>query len=93
MIFATLHHDPSWAMVKLRADQQQSFVQRFPECFMPENGACGRRGCTKVRLDAVDSDTLAQAIALACQETVMNPAAGRPKPQRTARSRRPARER
>lgn len=64
-IFATLHHDHEWGMVKLTPDQQQEFVRKYPAAFKPENGAWGRDGCTAVRLDAVDDETLGEALTLA----------------------------
>lgn len=68
-IFATLHPDLVWGMVKLLPDQQQRFVAENPTTFAPENGAWGRAGCTKVRLDSVVEDTLGAALTLARQNT------------------------
>src|SRR5262245_62002982 len=67
-VFATIHHDHEWGMVKLTPEQQQKFVKESG-AFAPENGAWGRSGCTKVRLDAVDEDTLGEAMTLAWQNT------------------------
>ena len=64
-IFATLHHDRQWGMVKLTPEQQQAFVRDLPDAFKPENGAWGRQGCTAVRLAEVDEDTLGEALTLA----------------------------
>jgi hypothetical protein len=66
-IFATLHPDNEHGMVKLPPDQQQRFVGDRPETFVPENGAWGRQGCTRVRLAAVDEETLGEAMTLAWQ--------------------------
>ena len=49
-IFATLHHDPEFGMVKLTPDQQEQFMRAHPDAFAPESGAWGRAGCTRVRL-------------------------------------------
>ena len=68
-IFATLHSDQLSGMVKLTPDQQQKFVRENPEAFTPENGAWGRAGSTKVRLDSVDEDTLGEAMTLAWQNS------------------------
>lgn len=57
-IFATLHADQEWGMLNLTPDQQQAFVLENPSAFKPENGAWGRQGCTAVRLDTVDEETL-----------------------------------
>lgn len=92
-IFATLHHDHQWGMVVLTPDQQQKFVKENPATFVPENGAWGRAGCTKVRLDSVNEDMLGEAMTLAWQNTVNKSAAGRAKPRRTAKPTRPSRKR
>ncbi len=92
-IFATLHPDHQWGMVKLTPDQQQKFVRENPETFVPENGAWGRQGCTSVRLDSIDEETLGEAMTLAWQNTAVKRVAGRSKPKRTTRPIRPSRER
>jgi hypothetical protein len=68
-IFATLHADDVFGMVKLTPDQQRRFIQEHPAAFTPENGAWGRQGCTRVRLEAVDAETLGEAMTLAWQNT------------------------
>lgn len=68
-IFATLHADHRWGMVKLTPDQQQRFVSENPATFVPENGAWGRQGCTRVRLESVNEDVLGEAMTLAWQST------------------------
>jgi len=35
-IFATIHEDLEWGMVKLTPEQQQGFVRDSPETFVPE---------------------------------------------------------
>jgi hypothetical protein len=92
-IFATIHPDHRWGMVVLTPEQQQEFVRDHPATFAPENGAWGRAGCTKVRLDSVEEDTLGEAMTLAWQNTVNKSAAGRSKPKRTAKPSRPSRKR
>jgi hypothetical protein len=64
-IFATLHADNKVGMVKLTPEQQKRFIEETPAAFAPESGAWGRSGCTSVRLDAVDGDTLGEAMTLA----------------------------
>ena len=81
-IFATLHGDDKWGMVKLTPDQQQDFVRANPATFAPENGAWGRAGCTKVRLDSADEDTLGEAMTLAWRNTDRKSVAQRSKPKR-----------
>jgi len=68
-IFATLHPDLEWAMVKLTPEQQPAFVRGNPSVFVPEKGAWGRAGCTAVRLDAVDEEILGAALTLAWEKT------------------------
>ena len=72
-IFATLHADQRWGMVKLTPEQQDRFVRDLPGAFVPENGAWGRQGCTAVRLDAVDEDTLGEAMTLAWRNSTVRP--------------------
>ena len=69
-IFATLHADNQVGMVKLTPDQQKRFVEGAPAAFAPESGAWGRSGCTSVRLEAVDADSLGEAMTLAWRNTV-----------------------
>lgn len=66
-IFATLHPDERHGMVKLTPEQQARFIRDHAAAFTPENGAWGRQGCTRVRLDAVDEETLGEAMTLAWQ--------------------------
>jgi hypothetical protein len=68
-IFATLHHDHEWGMVKLTPEQQQRFVREWPDVFVPEKGAWGLQGGTAVKLKAVDEETLGEALTLAWQNT------------------------
>src|SRR5512134_3491835 len=64
-IFATLHADGVWGMVKLTPEQQSGYLGEQPAVFAPESGAWGRQGCTAVRLDAVDEETVGEALTLA----------------------------
>lgn len=90
-IFATLHADMKYGMVKLTPDQQAAFIRDDPAAFSPESGAWGRQGCTAVRLDAVDEDTLGEALTLAWRNSAAMPVARRrrksPVPKRPARPR------
>jgi YjbR len=76
-IFATLHADLQWGMVKLTPEQQETFVRKHSGTFIPENGAWGRQGCTAVRLDSVDEETLGEALTLAWRNSAAFPAARR----------------
>jgi hypothetical protein len=77
-IFATLHADHEWGMVKLTPDQQRRFVQDAPEAFVPEKGAWGLQGCTAVRLKSVDEDTLGEAMTLAWRNSTATRVTARP---------------
>jgi len=84
-IFATLHADGLWGMVKLTPEQQQEFVRANPEHFVPENGAWGRQGCTRVRLKSLDEESLGEAMTLAWRSVANRPAAAKRLPRvRTA---------
>ena len=91
-IFATLHADRKHGMVKLTPEQQETFVRDHPAAFAPENGAWGRQGCTAVRLDVTDEDTVGEAMTLAWRNSA-EPVKHRRKPtlttKRIPRSRKP----
>ena len=74
-IFATLHADMQWGMVKLTPEEQRRFVKDAPNVFKPENGAWGLQGCTAVRLDRVDEEMLGEALTLAWRTTAAKPPA------------------
>jgi hypothetical protein len=57
-------------MVKVSPEEQQAFLSDHPRVFKPESGAWGRQGCTAVRLDAVDEETLGEALTLAWRNGV-----------------------
>jgi hypothetical protein len=69
-IFATLHGDDLYGMVKLSPDQQREFIDRNRDAFAPEAGAWGRHGCTAVELARVDEEILGEAMTVAWQNTV-----------------------
>jgi hypothetical protein len=84
-IFATLHADHKHGMVKLTPEQQETFLRDHPTAFAPENGAWGRQGCTAVRLDLADEDTVGEAMTLAWRNSAAKHAPHRPKPDRTTK--------
>ena len=94
-IFATLHADHEWGMVKLTPEQQRAFMHEYPVAFAPESGAWGRAGSTAVRLDSVNEDALGEAMTLAWQNAVTKPprtpTSGKPK--RAVKAKRAARKR
>jgi hypothetical protein len=85
-IFATLHADLEWGMVALTPDQQPRFVEDDSDAFVPEKGAWGLKGCTAVRLDAVDEETLGEAMTLAWRNISAKHVATRPAARRTSRT-------
>jgi hypothetical protein len=68
-IFATLHADMKSGMVKLTPEEQRTFVRAQPDVFSLEAGAWGRSGCTKVRLDLAEEETIGEAMTLAWRST------------------------
>ena len=85
-IFATLHPDQKWGMVKLTSEQQQRFVQEAPEVFTPEKGAWGRQGCTAVRLATADTELIGEAMTLAWQNVPVQRAPTRKAKRKTVDS-------
>jgi hypothetical protein len=70
-VFATLGYpDRRCGMVSLTPDQQRTWVREHPDAFVPVKGKWGDQGATTVRLDAVDEETLGEALTLAWQNTV-----------------------
>ncbi len=92
-IFATLHSDGQSGMVKLTPEQQLEFVRANAAAFVPENGAWGRQGCTRVRLASVDEDALGEALTLAWQNIDKRAVSRRTTAKRTARRPRSSRRR
>ena len=84
-IFATLRADNTFGMVKLTPDQQAAFLADDPRAFAPEAGAWGRQGCTAVRLDVVDEDTVGEALTLAWRTAAEAPASKRRPKRKTSR--------
>lgn len=68
-IFATLHADMQFGMVKLTPEEQSTFIKAQPDVFTLEPGAWGRSGCTRVRLDLADDETIGEAMTLAWRHT------------------------
>ena len=75
-IFATLHPDNVRGMVKLTPERQQQFM-RASRAFEPASGAWGLQGATMVRLDAIDEETLGEAMTAAWQLSKPSSVAGR----------------
>ncbi len=89
-IFATLHQGDKTGMVQLTPEQQAVFVREHPDAFLPESGAWGRNGSTRVVLALVDEETLGEAMTLAWQGAAARGtakrqpkrAAGKPQPRK-----------
>jgi hypothetical protein len=74
-IFATLHTNDTFGMVKLTPEEQREVLRSDPKAFAPSAGAWGRQGCTDVRLSAADRATVRAAIVLAWEGAVARPPA------------------
>ena len=66
-IFATIAPDNKQGMVKLTPEQQADVLREYPAMFTPAAGAWGRQGCTMVRFDSADAETVGAALTLAWQ--------------------------
>jgi predicted DNA-binding protein (MmcQ/YjbR family) len=64
-IFATLHADDEWGMVKVYPAEQQALMADYPDVFVPAAGAWGRQGCTNVCLKKAKVATVRAALMLA----------------------------
>ena len=69
----------------------EEFMRASPDAFKPEAGAWGRQGCTAVRLDAVDEETVGEALTLAwrnARRSLPHPERKPNRPGRATRARR-----
>jgi hypothetical protein len=64
-IFASLHSQDRFGMVKLTPDEQKVLVREHPKTFAPSAGAWGRQGCTNVTLATADTRAVRTAARLA----------------------------
>ena len=83
-IFATIQTNER-GMVKLTPELQRRFVAARPSVFVPENGAWGRQGCTRVMFAAADEELVGEALTLAWQaaESMQPGRATKPRRQRS----------
>lgn len=72
-IFATLHSNDRFGMVKVAPDERRELMRQHPGVFDPSAGAWGRQGCTNVQLDAADEATVRGALHLAWQGSAKKP--------------------
>ena len=57
-VFASLSPaGQGWAMAKVSPEEQETFVRNEPAAFEPFNGAWGKAGCTRIKLDVAHSDS------------------------------------
>jgi hypothetical protein len=70
-IFATLHSNDEWGMVKVTPGEQRELMRAHPDVFVPSSGAWGRQGCTNVRLAVADERTVRAAIVLAWENSAV----------------------
>jgi hypothetical protein len=85
-IFATLHTNDTFGMVKVSPDEQQELLRASPGIFEPSSGAWGRQGCTNVRLASATPATVRPGLLLAWEAACALPPPKR-RTSRTARSR------
>jgi hypothetical protein len=71
-IFATLQ-TAERGMVKLTPEEQSHFVRTHRGAFVPENGAWGLQGCTRVLLEAADQEAVGEAMTLAWRHALAKP--------------------
>ena len=80
-IFATIQAADR-GMVKLTPGQQADFIAGDPKSFLPESGAWGRQGCTRVMLASVDEETLGEAMTMAWKNSAASVRGGSSTPKR-----------
>jgi hypothetical protein len=66
-IFATLRDGETLGMLSLPPEEQQRLVAEFPQVFVPENGAWGLQGATRVLLRKAEAEVVGGAMTLAWQ--------------------------
>ncbi len=64
-IFASLHSEDRFGMVKLAPEEQAVLLREHPESFQPSAGAWGRQGCTNVTLETARKPAVRAAVKLA----------------------------
>jgi hypothetical protein len=77
-IFASLHTQDRFGMVKLSPEEQAVLLRDHPKTFEPSPGAWGRQGCTNVKLATAETRAVRGAARLAWEAAL---AAKPPKPR------------
>ena len=83
-IFASLHSQDRFGMVKLAPEEQAVLLRDHPKTFEPSAGAWGRQGCTNVRLATADTRAVRAAARLAWEGVMAA------KPPKVRKAKRPA---
>ena len=86
-IFATIAPNPAFGVVMLTPAQQKELLGRDPAVFSPVNGGWGKRGATRVLLEAATPAAARSALLLAWRNRAgdeppalgRRPAKGKPK--------------
>jgi hypothetical protein len=89
-IFASLHTNDTFGMVKVTPAEQGALMRAHPSVFVPSSGAWGRQGCTNVRLAAADDRSVKAALILAWEDILAKP---KSKPNASRAALRPSRRR
>jgi hypothetical protein len=82
-IFASLHTQDRFGMVKVTPEEQAVLLRDHPKTFEPSPGAWGRQGCTNVLLATAEPRAVRSAARLAWEAAL---AAKPPKPRSTKAS-------
>ena len=72
-IFASLHSEERFGMVKLTPEEQAVLLREHPKTFEPSPGAWGRQGCTNVKLATADKRAVRGAARLAWEAVMAVP--------------------
>jgi hypothetical protein len=81
-VFASLHSEDRFGMVKLTPEEQAVLLREHPESFEPSPGAWGRQGCTNVKLASAKKPAVRGAVKLAFDAIVALPP---PRPRKKTR--------
>jgi len=84
-VFASLQQGLRAAAVMLSPEDQADFIAAAPKAFMPESGAWGRAGWTRIQLAVADHESVGEALTLAWKRRVALSAAQKA-PRRAAKS-------
>ena len=69
-IFASLQQGLRAGSVMLSPQDQADFIAAAPDAFMPESGAWGRAGWTRIQLAGADEEIVGEALTLAWRRRI-----------------------